>query len=198
MHASEQDREDVRLARLNWKAHQHEWPAGKLVFIDETGLNTKMTRGYGRALLSERFICKVPHGHWHTNTFIAALRVDGFHAAWLLDGPMNGKAFFVYVRQVLAPELKEGDRVIFDNLSSHHAPGVRIAVEEVGASLMYLPPYSPDLNPIEMAFSKLKALMRKRIARELSELVCAVGEILPSFAAQECRNLLCHTNYATN
>ena len=186
------------MARLTWKEHQHEWPVGKLVFIDETGLNTKMTRGYGRAALSERCICKVPHGHWHTNTFIAALRVDGLHAPWLLDGPMNGQAFLVYVRQVLAPELQEGDRVVCDNLSSHHAPGVREALEEVGASLMYLPPYSPDLNPIEMAFSKLKALLRKRIAREFAELVSAVAEILPRFTAQECRNLLRHANYATN
>ncbi|VGO13290.1 hypothetical protein PDESU_01846 [Pontiella desulfatans] len=169
-----------------------------LVFIDEPGLNTKMTRGYGRAPLSKRCICRVPHGHWHTNTFIAALRIDGLHAPWLLDGPMNGHAFLVYVRQVLAPELQEGDRVVCNNLSSHHAPGVREALEEVGAELMYLPPYSPDLNPIEMAFSKLKALLRQHIAREYSELFDALSEILPSFTAAQCWNLIRHADYATN
>lgn len=198
MFASEQDREDVRLARQLWKEHQPEWPVGQLVFLDETGLNTKMTRGYGRALRSDRCICKVPHGHWHTNTFIAALRVDGLYAPWLLDGPMNGEAFLVYIKQVLAPELRKGDRVVCDNLSSHHAQGVREALEEVGASLMYLPPYSPDLNPIEMTFSKLKALLRKHIAREFNDLVDAIAQVLPSFSSAECRNLLRHANYATN
>lgn len=188
----------MRLARKRWKVHQPEWPAEQLVFIDETGLNTKMTRGYGRAALSERCLCKIPHGHWHTNTFIAALRVDGLNAPWLLDGPMNGQAFLVYIKRVLAPELREGDRVVCDNLSSHHAPGVREAIESVGASLMYLPPYSPDLNPIEMAFSKLKALLRKRIAREFDELVDAIAKTLPSFTPTQCRNLLRHANYATN
>lgn len=186
------------MARQTWKTHQPHWPAAKLVFLDETGLNTKMTRGYGRAPRPERCICKVPYGHWHTNTFIAALKTDGLHAPWLLDGPMNGPAFLVYIRQVLIPELQPGDQVVCDNLSSHHAPGVREALEEAGISLMYLPPYSPDLNPIEMAFSKLKALLRKRIAREFAELIDAVAEILPSFTPVECRNLIRHANYATN
>lgn len=188
----------MRLARQRWKAHQSEWKPEHLVFIDETGLNTKMTRGYGRALLSERCICKVPHGHWHTNTFIAALRMDGLTAPWLLDGPMNGQAFLVYARQVLGPELHPGDLVVCDNLSSHHAAGVRETLEKVGATLMYLPPYSPDLNPIEMAFSKLKALLRKYVARELDELLSAVAETLPKFTPVECKNFIRHANYATN
>ena len=188
----------MRHAREQWKASQPVWPAGRLVFIDETGLNTKMTRGYGRALRSDRCICKVPHGHWHTNTFIAALRVDGLCAPWLLDGPMNGQAFTVYIKEVLAPELREGDKVVCDNLSCHHTPGVREALEAVGASLMFLPPYSPDLNPIEMAFSKLKALLRKHVAREFDALVETIAEILPSFTPTECRNLIRHANYATN
>jgi transposase len=188
----------VRQARGTWKASQPGWPAGRLVFIDETGLNTKMTRGYGRAPLSSRCICKVPHGHWHTNTFIAALRVDGILAPWLLDGPMNTEAFEVYIQEVLAPELREGDKVICDNLSCHHAPGVRGALGAVGAELMFLPPYSPDLNPIEMVFSKLKALLRKQVAREFDALVDAIALALPSFTPAECRNLIRHANYATN
>ena len=188
----------MRRARKKWRASQPGWPAARLVFIDETGLNTKMTRAYGRALRSDRCICKVPYGHWHTNTFIAALRIDGLCAPWLLDGPMNGQAFAVYIKDVLAPELRKGDRVICDNLSCHHAPGVREALAQVGARLMFLPPYSPDLNPIEMVFSKLKALLRKRVAREFDLLVNAIAEILPSFSPVECRNLIRHANYATN
>lgn len=188
----------MRLARVEWKANQPGWPAQRLVFIDETGLNTKMTRGYGRAPLPDRCICKVPHGHWHTNTFIAALRVDGICAPWLLEGPMNGQAFAIYVQEVLAPELRKGDTVVCDNLSCHHAPGVREALEAVGARLMFLPPYSPDLNPIEMVFSKLKALLRKHAAREFGTLADSIAQILPSFTLAECRNLIRHANYATN
>lgn len=157
-----------------------------------------MTRGFGRALQSERCLCKVPHGHWHTNTFIAALRVKGLNAPWLLDGPMNGEAFLVYVKQVLCPELRPGDLVVCDNLSSHHAAGVREAIEEVGATLLYLPPYSPDLNPIEMAFSKLKALLRKYGARDFDALAFAVSDVLKSFSSAECMNFISHANYATN
>ncbi len=188
----------MRKARQEWKRRQPEWKPSQLVFIDETGLNTKMTRGYGRALRSERCICKVPHGHWHTNTFIAALRLDGLKAPWLLDGPMNGQAFLVYVEQVLGPELHPGDMVVCDNLSCHRTAGVRQAVEQVGAKLLYLPPYSPDLNPIEMAFSKLKSLLRKHVAREFNELTRSVAKALKSFSPNECQNFIRHANYATN
>jgi transposase len=188
----------VRLARAHWREQQATWNSSRLVFIDETGLNTKMTRGFGRALQSERCLCKIPHGHWHTNTFIAALRVKGLNAPWLLDGPMNGEAFLVYVKQVLCPELRPGDLVVCDNLSSHHAAGVREAIEEVGATLLYLPPYSPDLNPIEMAFSKLKALLRKYGARDFDALAFAVSDVLKSFSSAECMNFIRHANYATN
>jgi len=157
-----------------------------------------MTRGYGRALRSERCICKVPHGHWHTNTFIAALRLRGLCAPWLLDGPMNGEAFLVYARQVLGPELHPDDLVVCDNLSCHRSAGVREAIESTGAQLLYLPPYSPDLNPIEMAFSKLKALLRKDVAREFNALAHAVAKALKAFSAEECRNLIRHANYASN
>ena len=188
----------MRLAREQWRDQQSTWQPSRLVFIDETGLNTKMTRGFGRALRSDRCLCKIPHGHWHTNTFIAALRVEGLQAPWLLDGPMNAEAFLVYVKQVLGPELHPEDLVVCDNLSSHHAAGVREAVEEVGATLLYLPPYSPDLNPIEMAFSKLKALLRKHVAREFDALADAVADVLKDFSSAECRNFIRHANYATN
>ena len=157
-----------------------------------------MTRLYGRAHQSERCLCKVPFGHWHTNTFIAALRVDGLSAPWLLDGPMDGEAFLVYIKRILAPELRPGERVICDNLSSHHVAGVRKAVEATGASLIYLPPYSPDLNPIEMAFSKLKALLRKHAVRKLDELISVVANILPSFTPDECANFIRHAKYEAN
>lgn len=188
----------MRLAREQWREQQATWNPSRLVFIDETGLNTKMTRGFGRALRSERCLCKIPHGHWHTNTFIAALRVEGLHAPWLLDGPMNGDAVLIYVKDVLGPELHPGDLVVFDNLSSHHASGVRVAIEEVGATLLDLPPYSPDLKPIEMVFSKLKARLRKHVARDFDALACALSDVLKSFSPVECTNFIRHANYATN
>lgn len=188
----------MRLAREQWREQQATWNSSRLIFIDETGLNTKMTRGFGRALRSERCLCKIPHGHWHTNTFIAALRVKGLTAPWLLDGPMTGEAFLVYVKQVLGPELHPGDLVVCDNLSSHHAAGVREAIEEVGATLLFLPPYSPDLNPIEMAFSKLKALLRKKPARDFDALAGTLSEVLKNFPSAECMNFIRHANYATN
>jgi len=157
-----------------------------------------MTRGYGRALRSERCLCKVPHGHWHTNTFIAALRSEGLCAPWLLDGPMNGEAFLVYIQQVLGPVLRLGDLVVCDNLSCHRTAGVQVAIEAAGAQLLYLPPYSPDLNPIEMVFSKLKALLRKHVAREFNELICSVSNALTCFSSDECLNFIHHANYTTN
>jgi transposase len=171
---------------------------GRLVFIDETGLNTKMTRLYGRAKTSNRCVAGVPFGHWHSNTFIAALRVDGLHAPWLLDGAMNGESFLTYVTRVLAPTLLPGDIVICDNLSSHKVAGVAEAMQGAGASLYYLPPYSPDLNPIEMAFAKLKAFLRRESPRELPQLVQAVAEALDTFSPAQCKNFLTHCNYTTN
>lgn len=170
----------------------------RLVFIDETGLNTKMTRLYGRAKTSERCVAGVPFGHWHSNTFIAALRVDGIHAPWLLDGAMNGESFLTYITRVLAPVLCPGDIVVCDNLSSHKAAGVAEAIEAVGARLHYLPPYSPDLNPIEMAFAKLKAYMRMKSPREFPELIKTVADALDTFSPEHCRNFLKHSQYATN
>ena len=197
LHASEQSRPDVAAARSLWKAQQGGWDHRHLVFLDETGLNTKMTRLYGRAPRSQRCLDHRPHGHWHTNTFIAALRHDRLEAPWMLDGAMNGQAFLVYVSKVLAPTLSEGDIVICDNLSSHKVAGVAEAIERSGATLRYLPAYSPDLNPIEMAFSKLKALVKKHHARSYDELFYAVAEAIESFPAEHCRGFFRLAQYAT-
>ena len=137
-----------------------------LVFIDESGASTKMTRLYGRCARGKRLVCTVPHGHWKTTTFVGALRQDGMTAPCVFDGPMNGEAFLAWVEQFLGPSLRRGDIVVMDNLSSHKVKGVREAIEAVGATLRYLR-YSPDLNPIEQFFAKLKSLLRKAGARTL-------------------------------
>lgn len=183
---------------MEWRQHQTHWDAGRLVFIDETGLSTKMTRLYGRAPVSERCICMVPHGHWHTNTFIAGLRTSGLCAPWLLDGPMNGDCFRIYIEEVLGPTLSPGDIVICDNLSCHRNAEVQGIIEARGAELKFLPAYSPDLNPIEMVFSKLKSLMRKMAARELESLGQHLATVLRSFDSSECERFIKHAQYATN
>src|SRR5688572_20694459 len=165
LHAAEQDRPDVAAARKAWRKSQTRLDPKRLVFIDETSASTNMTRRYGRGVRSERLVCKVPYGHWKTSTFVAALRHDRITAPLLLDGPMNGPSFLAYVEQILIPTLKRGDIVIMDNVSVHKVAGVREAIEARGAFLFYLPPYSPDLNPIEQFFSKLKAILRKTAAK---------------------------------
>src|SRR6202035_3319715 len=160
----------------------------QLVFIDETWATTNMTRLRGRCPRGERLVAAVPHGHWKTSTFVAALRTTGLSAPLVLDGAMNGDAFRAYVEQILAPTLAPGDIVIMDNLGSHKVAGVQQAIEARGASLLYLPPYSPDLNPIEQSFAKLKALIRKAAARSREALWNAIGRFLSRFAPQECAN----------
>ena len=147
-----------------------------------------MARLRGRAKRGERCRAAVPHGHWKTTTFTAGLRLNGVTAPMLLDGPMNGAAFLAYAEQVLVPELRPGDIVVMDNLPAHRMSGVREAIEQAGARLLFLPPYSPDFNPIEMAFAKLKALLRKAAARTIDELWSVVAECLSAFTANECRN----------
>jgi transposase len=154
-----------------------------------------MTRRYGRALRGKRLVASVPHGHWKTSTFVAGLRTTGLTAPLVVDGAMNGDIFRTYVEQVLAPTLVPGDIVILDNLGSHKVAGVREAIEARGASLVYLPPYSPDLNPIEQAFAKLKALLRKIAARTISALWDALGDIVARFTPQECANYLANAGY---
>ena len=156
------------------------------MFIDETSASTKMARLRGRALKGERCRAAVPHGHWKTTTFTGALRVEGMTAPMVLDGPMNFLAFQAYIEQVLVPTLHRGDTVIMDNLPAHKSADVRRAIEAVGATLLYLPPYSPDLNPIENAFSKLKAFLRKAAARTIDDLWNVIGDALPTLTSQDC------------
>jgi transposase len=185
----------VKVARELWFEGQLHLDPDKLVFIDESGASTKMARLSGRALRGERCRASVPHGHWKTTTFTAGLRHDGLIAPMVLDGPMDGAAFLAYVEQVLVPELRPGDIVVMDNLPAHKVTGVREAIETAGATLRYLPPYSPDLNPIEMAFSKLKALLRKAAARTIPDLWNAIANALDAFTAQECQNYFAASGY---
>ena len=166
-HAAEQDREDVAAAREAWFEAQPELDPARLVFIDETGASTKMARMRGRAPKGERLRASVPHGHWKTTTFVGGLRLNGMTAPMVLDGPMTTAWFLAYVEQVLSPTLRSGDVVILDNLPAHKGAAAREAIEAVGARLLFLPPYSPDFNTIENAFSKLKALLRKDAARSV-------------------------------
>jgi transposase len=185
----------VAAARERWKAGQAALDPTKLVFVDETGANTKMVRAYGRAPRGQRVLDKQPWGHWKTTTFTCGLRCDGVVAPFVLDGAMNRDAFEVYVEKVLAPSLSEGDRVILDNLAAHKGDKVRELIEARGATLVFLPPYSPDLNPIEMAFAKLKALLRKAAERTVAALWDRIGELLNAFTPQECANYLVHAGY---
>ena len=188
----------MRLARIQWQKDQSVRLASRLVFLDETGVTTNMTRRYGRAEKGKRCVDRVPHGHWQTSTFIAALRHDALDAPWLLDGPMNGEAFLEYVRSVLGPTLRPGDIVVADNLSSHKVAGVREAIEARGATLLFLPPYSPDFNPIENFFAKLKALLRKAEQRTFDGLLQSIAAILDSLTAQECLNYFHSSGYVNS
>lgn len=154
-----------------------------------------MTRTYGRSPIGERLVDYAPHGHWQTSTFLAGLRPDGLTAPAVFDGPINGEAFLAWVEQHLAPVLRPGDVVVMDNLSSHKVAGVREAIAAAGATVAYLPPYSPDLNPIEMVFSKLKALLRKWRERTIDGLWDRVGDLICQFTPTECMNYLRHSGY---
>jgi transposase len=167
----------------------------RLVFIDETGAQTNMARRYGRAPRGERLISKVPWGHWKTITFVGALRSDRMTAPAVFDGPMDGDCFLAYVEQVLAPVLLPGDIVVMDNLPSHKVAGIQEAIEATGAVLRYLPPYSPDLNPIEQAIAKLKSYLRKDAARTLETLIEAIASALKQFTPQECANFIANAGY---
>ena len=155
-----------------------------------------MTRLYGRCPVGERLVSPVPHGHWKTLTFIAALRVDSIDAPWVIDGPMDGAAFLTYLRHCLAPTLRPGDIVVMDNLPAHKVAGVRAIIENAGAQLCYLPPYSPDLYPIENAFAKLKMLIRSAAERTIDGLQNSIGSALEKFAKTECANYFRHAEYA--
>jgi transposase len=194
-HAAEQDRPDVLSRREAWFEGQLDLDPDTLVFIDETGANTKMARLHGRAPRGERLRAAIPHGHWKTTTFVGALRLTGMTAPMVLDGPMTGEWFLAYTEQVLVPTLRSGDVVILDNLPAHKGAAVRAAVEAAGASLLFLPPYSPDFNPIENAFAKLKTLLRKAAARTVDQLWRVIGESLDAFSPNECANYFTAAGY---
>jgi transposase len=195
VHAKEQDRPDVLTRREAWFEGQLDLDPARLVFIDETWASTNMARLRGRAPRGERLRSAVPHGHWKTTTFVAGLRLSGLVAPMVLDGPINRDAFQAYVDQVLVPELSPGDVVVMDNLSSHKGPAVRHAIEAAGATLLYLPPYSPDFNPIENAFAKLKALLRKAAERTVDALWTAIGRLVDAFTPPECANFFRAAGY---
>jgi transposase len=195
LRASEQARPDVAERRRIWRAAQPHVDVDRLVFIDETGASTKMTRLYGRAPRGQRLIASAPFGHWKTTTFVAALRRNALTAPMVLDGPMTGEAFLAYVQQVLVPTLRRGDIVVLDNLPAHKTSAVRAAIRAAGAQFFLLPPYSPDMNPIEMAFAKLKTLLRKEPQRSVEALWRRIGQLLDQFTPSECANYLQAAGY---
>lgn len=184
-----------------WRSHRQPWTKKRperLVFVDETGTTTKMTRLRGRARRGQRLKMKAPFGHWGTQTFIAALRHDGLTAPWVIDCPMNRCIFEAWVETRLAPTLKPGDMAILDNLSSHKSEKAAAILKQRGAWFLFLPPYSPDLNPIEMAFAKLKAHLRKAKARTIDALRHAVGSICDLYSPDECWNYLKEAGYVAD
>jgi len=185
----------VQAARREWIDSQPTLDVTKLVFLDETGASTNMTRTRGRTPKGARCVASVPHGHWKTTTVIAGLRYNDITAPMVLDGPMDGEAFLVYVRTFLCPTLHPGDIVIADNVRSHKVAGVRDAIEVAGATLRDLPPYSPDLNPIEKLFSKLKTLLRKAAKRSVDALWNEIGQLLHRFSPEECTNYFQSSGY---
>jgi transposase len=186
---------DGRAARERWSDEQPELDPQNLIFIDESGLSTKMARLRGWAPRGQRCRAAIPHGHWKIVTFVGGLTLAGFIAPMLLDGPMDGEVFRAWCEQMLAPVLRPGDIVIMDNLAAHKVVGVREAIETCGATLLYLPPYSPDLNPIENAFAKLKAHVRKLAARTIDALQTAAAQALLTFKPIECANFFAHLRY---
>jgi transposase len=186
------------MAREQWQAWQQSCDLSKLVFLDETSASTDMIRRYGRELGGARCRDAAPAGHWQTLTFIAGLRVDQLTAPWCLNQAMNGEAFKTYLRSQLGPTLRPGDVVICDNLSAHKVAEVQAIIEAQGATLKYLPPYSPDRNPIEQVFAKLKALLRKVAERTYDKLWQAIGQIMDQFHPDERRNYFNNSGYVSN
>src|ERR1700739_2154099 len=197
LYASEQDRPDVARRRTQWKKYQGRLDPARLVFIDETWAKTNMTRTHGRAPRGERLVAKAPHGRWRTLTFIAALRCDQICPPVVIDGPINGDWFLAWTEQQLVPTLKRGDVVVLDNLGSHKGKAVRRAIRAAGAKLFFLPPYSPDLNPIEQVFAKLKTLLRKAAERTVEATWRRIGALLAAFSPAECANYIANAGYAS-
>ena len=197
LRAAEQHRADVARARRRWIRQQGYLDTTRLVFIDETAVTINMVRLRGRCPRGERLISHVPQGAWKTITFVAALRHNKMVAPMVLDGPINGAAFVAYIEQCLALTLKRGDIVVIDNLPAHKVAGVKDAIEAAGATLQYLPQYSPDLNPIEMPFSKFKAFMRKAAERTVGGLCRRIRSFVPTVSRAECRNYFRHAGYVS-
>jgi putative transposase len=193
--AGEQDRPDVARRRRQWVKYQGRIDVRSLVFLDETWTKTNMAALRGWSPSGTRLKAKVPHGHWKTMTFLAALRHDRIEAPWLINGPINGERFRLYIERVLVPTLKPGDIVVMDNLGSHKGYAVRRAIRSAGAKLFFLPKYSPDLNPIEQVFAKLKHLLRKAAARSADAVCNAIGELLQAFSPLECANYFRNSGY---
>jgi transposase len=187
----------VARARRRWIREQGLLDSTHLVFIDETSVNTNMTRAYGRGLAGERVVGRVPFAAWKTLTFVAALRCEGMTAPMLINGAMNGEAFLAYIERCLVPTLERGDVVIMDNVPSHKVDGVQAAIETAGATLRYLPPYSPDLNPIEAAYSACKAFLRKCAERTEQALSRRIGQFVRRLQPEACANFFAHAGYAT-
>jgi transposase len=196
VHASEQERPDVAEARAAWQAEQPDLDPARLVFLDETGTTTNMARLRGRAKRGHRVVGRVPWGHWKTMTFLAGLRHDAITAPFVIDRAMTGAIFREYLRQCLVPTLCPGDIVVMDNLPAHKNAAVRQIIEAAGAELRYLPPYSPDLNPIEQAIAKLKARLRKAQERSIDTLWPRIGKLLDLFLPIECANFFVNSGYA--
>jgi transposase len=186
----------VARRRAQWTKYQDRIAPERFVFIDETWTKTNMAPLRGWAPRGKRCVAKVPHGRWNTTTFLAALRLDRIDAPWLLEGPIDGESFRTYVARVLVPTLRRGDIVVMDNLGSHKGKAVRELIRSTGAKLFFLPKYSPDLNPIEQVFAKLKHLLRKANARSGEAIRAAIGEILRAFTPQECANYFTNSGYA--
>ncbi|MDQ0513241.1 transposase [Angulomicrobium amanitiforme] len=197
MCALEQARADIARRRQRWRKHQPKLDPSRLVFIDETWIKTNMAPLYGWGQKGKRLRGFAPHGHWKTLTFLGALRVDALTAPCVFDGPINGACFRAYVEQVLVPTLKPGDIVIMDNLGSHKSEAVRHLIRAAGARLWFLPPYSPDLNPIEQAFAKIKHWMRKAQKRTIEDTWRHVGELVHAIDPTECANYLKNAGYAS-
>lgn len=195
LRAAEQARPDVAMKPRRWRAWQRFMDPQRFVFIDETATATNMTRRYGRCPSNRRLVAKAPYGHWKTTTFVAGLRKSGITAPLVRDGPMTGAAFRAYAEQFLAPALKPGDVIVMDNLSAHKAASIRQAIESVGASVLYLPPYNPDLDPIEQLFAKIKAILRKFAARSIEALWNTIRMALERCYDDEFEGYLRHCGY---
>jgi len=187
----------VARRRVQWTKYQDRVEPERLVFIDETWTRTDMAPLRGWAPRGRRLTAKVPHGRWKTMTFLAALRHDRIDAPWFIEGPIDGECFRTYVAKVLLPTLRPGDIVVLDNLGSHRSKAVRQIIRSAGAKLFFLPKYSPDLNPIEQVFAKLKHIIRKALARTVDAVCAAIGQALPAFTPEECANYLKNSGYRT-